>query len=892
MSSFKRLPRIFRGRAGIRADVDDEITTHIDETIRALMAQGLDPDAARAEAMRRFGDVDRTRRVMTSSAMRQRGRSRLDALAFDVRYSVRQLLRSPGFAFAVIITLGLGIGANAAMFGLLDRLLLRPPAHVRDAGQVRRVYLTEPDGPNVATITEVSYRRWNELRESAADAMDLAGLSVSPFVAGDGENAREISGALATPNFFSMLGARPHLGRFFADAADGGLEVVLGYEWWQSAQGADSTILGRVIRIGAGRFTVVGIAPPAFTGVDITQVDAWVPTLAAHTIYTHLGVDWYKQHNFSWVSLVGRLRDGVSESQAAERLAAAYRESRERQGNAIPAADIAQSHAQLYPLLLQRGPERNDSTRVALWLGAVAFIVLLLACTNVANLLLARGIDRQGEVAVRVALGVSRGRLVRQLLLETGLLTLAGAVTGLAFARLTSQALRASLLAGAELADRGLDVRTIAFAMVLAAAACMLSGSGPAWTSSRADVRSMLGTAGRSSRRSSPFRATLLVMQTALSTMLLIGAGLFVRSLGVAQSTRLGYDADRLVLLTLRNRSPEPLPGGTSAFYRQLAVNARSIPGVSMAATTMQVPFSISGNTTIEVPGIDSVERLGAFRLNGVGDGYFATTGTRIIRGRALTDDDRLGSPLVMVVSDSMARTLWPGRDAIGQCVKVGGATAPCSEVVGVAENIHQYEIRQESSLQYWFPEAQQQGGNSGAFGLLVRTDGDPARLALALRSALLPTLPAALHLSARPLGTSVDRALRPWRLGATMFSAFGALGLLIATVGLFSALAFAVSQRRREFGVRVALGARTRGIIGMVLREGLRLTVAGVAAGVAVAFAAGGWLAPLLVGVGPRDPVVTIGVVLSLGLAAVLAGLIPAWRAARVDPTDALRSD
>ena len=895
MPSFKRLPRIFRGRAGIRADVDDEISMHIDETIRSLVGQGLDHDAARAEAMRRFGDIATTRRAMTSSAQRQLGRSRLDAIAFDLRYSLRQLRRSPGFAASVIVTLGLGIGANAAMFGLLDRLLLRPPAHVRDAGQVRRVYLTQPEGTADITVTEVSYRRLVELREAAADAIDLAGVSPNSFVAGDGEAAREIRGALVTPNFFSMVGARPHLGRFFVGpevGPDGTPEVILGYEWWRSAHGADSTILGRVLRVGTGRFTVVGVAPPGFTGADITQVDAWLPVLSARAIFTHLGTEWHQQHNFSWVNLLGRLREGVTESQAAERLTAAYRQSREQQGGAVPSAEVSRSGARLFPLLRQRGPERNDDTRVALWLGAVAFIVLLLACTNVANLLLARAIDRQGEVAVRVALGVSRGRLVRQLLIETGMLTLAGALTGLVFARLTSQALRASLLAGADLGDHGLDGRTIAFALVLALAACVLSGLGPAWASSRTDVRTMLGAAGRGTRRSTPFRATLLVMQTALSTMLLIGAGLFVRSLTVAQSTRLGYDADRLVLLTLRNRSPEPLPGGTSAVYRQLAVNARGIPGVTMAATTMQVPFSISGNTTIAVPGIDSVERLGEFRLNGVGDGYFAATGTRIIRGRALTDDDRLGSPLVMVVSDSMARTLWPGRDAIGQCVKVGGATSPCSEVVGVAENIHQYEIREEASLQYWFPESQQQGGNSGAFAVLVRTDGDPARLAPALRSALLPSLPAGLHLSVRPLGTSVDRALRPWRLGATMFSAFGALGLLIATVGLFSALAFAVSQRRREFGVRVALGARTGGIIGMVLRHGLRLTVAGVAIGVAVAFAAGGWLSPLLVGVGPRDPAVTLVVVLALGMAAVLAGLIPAWRAARVDPTDALRSD
>jgi putative ABC transport system permease protein len=894
MSSFKRLPRFFRGRAGIRADVDDEITTHIDETIRTLLAQGLDPDAARAEAMRRFGDVAATRRAMTSSAIRQHGRHRLDAFAFDLRYSLRQLRRSPGFTASVIVTLGLGIGANAAMFGLLDRLLLRPPAHVREPEQVRRIYLDEPDGPGSSTITEVSYRRLVEMREAATRAIDLAAIYEGPFVAGEGEGAREIRGAIASPNFFTMVGVRPHIGRFFAETdagPDGPAEVVLGFEWWRTAHGADSTILGQTIRIGSGRFTVIGVAPPSFTGAGVSDVHAWLAALSARSIWSHLGVDWHTQHNFSWLSLVGRLRDGVSETQAAGQLAAAYRQSREQQAGQ-PLADASRIHARLYPLLLQRGPERNDATRVALWLGAVAFIVLLLACTNVANLLLARAVERQGEVAVRVALGVNRGRLVRQLLMETAILAVAGALAGLVLARFTSQALRASLLAGTEFADRGFDWRTVAFAMVMALVACALSGLGPTWFATRTDLRTMLGSAGRGARRASPFRTTLLVSQTAFSTVLLIGAGLFVRSLMTAQSTRLGYDADRLVILNLRNRSTEPLPGGTSAFYRQLAEDARNVPGVIDASTTMQVPFGISGNTPIDVPGIDSVARLGDFRLNGVGPRYFPTAGTRILRGRALNEGDRRGTPLVMVVTDSMARTLWPGRDAIGQCVKVGGPTAPCSEVVGVAENVHQYEIRQEASLQYWFPESQEQGGNSGAFGTLVRVDGDPAAFVSTLRSALLPTLPAAVHLTVRPLGTSVERALRPWRLGATMFSAFGVLGLLIATIGLFSALAYAVSQRRREFGVRVALGARTSGIVGMVLGQALRLAGIGVALGVAIAFAAGGRLAPLLMGVGPRDPAVITVVALALGITAVIAGIVPAWRAARVDPSNALRSE
>jgi predicted permease len=762
---------------------------------------------------------------------------------------------------------------------------------VREPGQVRRVYLHVPDGARDAVITEVSYRRLTELQRDAADAIDLAGIVQTPFVAGAGEDASEIRGALVSPNFFPLLGVRPHLGRFLSSGETGAQEVVLGFAWWRNAWGSDSTVIGRPVRIGTGRFTVVGVAPEAFTGTGISTVDAWLPALAARAIWTHLGPGWPQEHSFSWLSLVGRLRDGVSQAQAAERIGSAYRQSLETQGPDA-AAGASRAGARLSPVLLQRGPERNDGTRVAIWLGAVAFIVLLLACTNVANLLLARAVDRQGEVAVRLALGVSRSRLVRQLLLETAVLAAAGAAAGLALAQLTERALRASLLAGADIGDRGIDMRTVTFAMVMAILACVLSGLGPSWFATRTDLRAMLSAAGRGLRRSSRFRTALLVTQTALSTVLLIGAGLFVRSLMTAQSTRLGYDADRLLILNLRNRSTEPLPGGTSAVYRELAVRARALPGVIAAATTMQVPFGISGNTYLAVPGIDSVERLGRFNLNGVGDGYFATTGTRILRGRALSGDDRQGTPLVMVVSDSMARTLWPGREPIGQCVKVGGPGFPCSEVVGVAENVHQYEIRQESSLQYWFPESQEQGNNSGAFGVLIRVDGDPARLAPAVRRALLPALPGALHLTVRPLGTSVERALRPWRLGATMFTAFGALGLLIATLGLFSALAYAVSQRRREFGVRVALGARTGGIVRMVLGQGLRVAAIGMAIGLAITLAAGGQLAPLLLGVGPRDPLVTLGVALALALTAIVAGLVPAWRASRVDPADALRSE
>jgi predicted permease len=415
---------------------------------------------------------------------------------------------------------------------------------------------------------------------------------------------------------------------------------------------------------------------------------------------------------------------------------------------------------------------------------------------------------------------------------------------------------------------------------------------GPALYASRGDLRAMMGSASRTHGHRSPLRAGLLVGQAALSTILLVGAGLFVRSLAQARSADLGFDGNQLLVARVQVRSSEPLPGGTSALYRQFAERLGSVPGVSHATTTMQIPFSMSGSTPIVVPGVDSVERFGQFRLNGVGEDYFETTGTRIIQGRALNRSDRAGSPPVLVVSDSMASVLWPGQSPLGKCVKVGGADFPCSEVVGVAANVHQYDVRAEPSLQYWFPESQEQGNNSGAFGVLVRVDGDARAKIPTVQRELQAIVPGTVFLTVRWLGESVGRVLRPWRLGATMFGLFGLLGLLIAAMGLYSVLAYAVGQRRRELGVRTALGAQRGTVMAMVLSQGLRTTLLGIAIGLLIAMAAGPRLAPLLIGVGPRDPLVLALVVVTLLAAALLASLVPAWRATRVDPVLALRAE
>jgi predicted permease len=897
MASFRRIPGIDHGsRRGVRSDVDAEIRAHLEETVASLVAGGWTENAAREEALRRFGDVASTRAAMSHSALRQRGRvrrrDRLESWLTDVRYASRILRRSPALAVTIVVTLGLGIGASTAMFAFLDRLLLRPPPGIHDANAVRRVYLTTEDRGDPATVTEVSLLRLRELQESSAASIELGGISETAVIVGRGPDASSVRGAFVTANFWSVLGVRPALGRLHEPgdevAPRGIASVVLGYQYWQTRFGGGTDVIGRTLAIGARAFTIVGVTAREFEGIGANRIDVWMPAATGSAVYTHLDEDWVGRHGFSWISIIARPRPGVTTPQAEQHLGLAHRSSLLQQGDTIRAGV---SGATLWPLLLQRGPERDDNTRVAMLLGAVALLVLLLACANVTNLLLARSIERRAEVGLRLALGINRWRLVRQLFLESALLGASGVVVGVFLSRVAVTALSVFLTPGAAAVPVQVDGRIFAFAAVIGLLASLLSGLGPVAYAVSADVRGLLGGM-REGRRPSRMRGALLVGQTALSTVLLVVAGLFVRSLHEAQITRLGFEAEELLTVRLRLLSTDPLTGGTSALHRQLAEAARGVPGVASATTTIQVPFSISGSTGIDVPGVDSAGRFGQFSLNGVGEDYFETTGTRILRGRALTRDDRAGSPLVLVVSDSMARVLWPGRDPIGQCVKVGGATYPCSDVVGVAENVHQYDVRAEPALQYWFPESQNQGGNSGSYAVLVRTRGDAARMATTVQDALQAHVPASVHMTVLPISTSVVRVLRPWRMGATLFTAFGALGLAIATVGLFSLLAYTVSQRQREFGVRLALGAGSAALVGMVLRHGVLLTLAGVVVGLALCLAAAGRLAPLLLGVGPRDPVVIGTVAIALSACAVLAGAIPAWRAARVNPTDALRAE
>jgi len=760
---------------------------------------------------------------------------------------------------------------------------------------VIRVYLHTRSGSRQGEelSTEVSYRRFHELRENALNAVDLAAFYEGSVVAGARETARYVAGTLVSGNFWTMLGVRPVLGRFFDDeperASGNEFVAVLGYEYWATEFGADSGVIGRSIDVGARSFVIRGVAPRGFAGVGLSRVDVWLPIKAAPAIFSQLDADWTRENGFIWLSLVGRIRGGTSAAGAASILTTAYQRSLELMKRNAAASEVGR--ASVWPALLERGPERGDQTRVAVWLGAVAVIVMLLACANVANLMLARALRRRSEIALRVALGASRARLIRQLLIESLLLAVAATVAGAALAVTAGSALRAILLPGVALGDTTVGGRLLVFVSLTGIVACIVSGLGPALYASRPDLAGMLNAVTRASAPRSRVRTALLVGQAAMSTTLLVGAGLFVRSLAQARATDMGFDARQLLVVRLQLRNPQATPGDAPRALREFAERLRSLPGVEGASTTLQVPFGISGSAAIAVPGIESVERFGEFLSNTVGNDYFPTTGTRIIAGRALDDTDRLGSPLAVVVSDSMARVLWPGRNAVGQCVKIGGTDARCSQVVGVAANIHQYDLRTENALQYWMPEAQNQRPNSGPYAVLVRA-ADPTRMVSAVRQALAPITPPSGIVTIRPLAASIDRVMRPWRLGAVMFGVFGAVGLLIAVVGLYSVLAYAVDQRRRELGVRVALGADAGRLAGLVVAQSMRVAGAGIILGLLAAFLAAPWLRPLLIGVGPRNPAVLTLVSLTLLIAAFAASLIPAWRAARVNPIEVLRAE
>jgi putative ABC transport system permease protein len=886
-----RLRAIFR-RSAVEQELDDELRFHVEHEAEKYTRAGV----SRTEALRRariaLGGVDRTKEESRDA----RGTMLLESILQDTRYALRGLRAKPGFTASIVLTLALGIGANAAMFGIVDRMLFRSPAYLRDAEHVHRVYMSRVADREERTSAYTSFPRYLDFVRWTHAFSSFATFATWRIAVGDGDGARLTPVAGVSASYFDFFDAQPSLGRFFSAREDsvptGSPVVVLSYAQWQLAFGGRADVVGTQIRVGHTMCTIIGVAPQHFVGVEDGMVPAMYIPITTF-LWDARPTDYSKNYNWQGRALIARQKPEFSVVAANADLTAAFQRSWIAANAADPRnarpIEVARPRAILGPVQIKRGPLAGPEAKVVVWVSGVAAIVLLIACANVANLLLARAVTRRREIALRLALGVSRGRLVRQLLTESLALALLGGIAGLAVAQWGGAIIRALFLPTDVATTIFTDRRTVAVTLLATLAAAIVTGLAPALQAIRHDLARSLGAGGRDTgARSSRLRTSLVVLQATLSVVLLVGAGLFVRSLLNVRGLHLGYDVRPVLVVTDNPRGVKLTTAERIALESRLVDAARAMPGVVAATPVSSVPFWGYEEPYLFVSG-DTVNRLGDFVLQAGTPDYFRTMGTRIVRGRSFDDRDRAGAARVVVVSQSMAKLLWPARDPIGQCIRIEADTAPCTTVVGVAEDLHMRSLKGQHEYTYYVPIAQYR---DAAGTLLVRVSGDAADYVEPVRRQLQRVMPGAAYVTAEPFQNMVDPTMQSWRFGATMFVAFGALALALAGIGLYSMIAYGVAQRRQEIGIRIALGASRANVVRLVVRGGLRLVIVGVIAGGAISLWTGKWLATLLFRESPSDPAVYGGVAAVLIGVSLVATAMPAIAASRLDPNVALRAD
>lgn len=813
----------------------------------------------------------------------------------DLRYAARSLTRRPVLLLVTTVTLSLGIAANAIMFGVVDQLLLRTPAHVLAADGVKRLYYRDVENKQASIQPVTTYPVLTALRANASAFSELAAYSFpSDYSLGRGLEAQSVTVQLVSGNFFRLLGVRPLLGRGFTDAddrvPDGEPVAIVSYGFWRQQLGGDQKVIGHALPLQGKTFTVIGVVPRGFVGIDRQRIDIWLPisSFASEAV----GRGWHNTTNNWWAQVIGRVRGGVAPEVAAAQATATYRGL--VRGWKQSFRDSTSSVV-LSSIIATRTPNGlSREGKVSLWLMGVSGIVLLIACANVANLLVARTLERRRELAVRMALGVSRARLVRMLFTETALLALLGSLMALGIAYGASQLVQGVLLPNIVWSESVLDARVLGFTLGIAVVCMLLAGLAPALQGMSTRVSDGLRVSGRQvAGGGGLLRFALMLAQTALSLILLVGAGLFVNSLRKVASREVGIDRERVLRVTM----PLARFGFDSVqieeVYRRGLERVRAIPGVTnVAVARLTVPMGSASARGFSVPGVEQPTLSGGGPYNAaVTSGFFATVGATIIRGRDFTSIEERSPTRVVVVNDAVARAFWPNVNAIGQCAQYGGDSV-CSEVVGVVRNVLQFSLINDDRAIVYAPPSHP--GNAGARpgAMLVRVSGDPAALIPIIRielQALAPTMP---FVRVRPYSELVAPELQPWRLGATMFTLFGVIALIVAAIGLYSTMSYWVSQRTQEIGVRMALGAQRADVVRLVALQSTRAVLAGLVCGGVTAFVGSRWIADLLYETSPHDPVIYGTAALVLALAAGVASVVPARQSASIDPARTIRAE
>ena len=810
----------------------------------------------------------------------------------DLRYALRVLAKSPLFTAVAAMSLALGIGANSAIFSLVNVAVLKP-IPVAEPDRLASVHMTDARNPGNLPLSHLNYK---DLRDQNAVFTEMAAFTFAAVNWSTGQESEQIPTQLVSGNYFSLLGAQPALGRGFLAEED--LKptpvAVVSYGFWERSLGSDPAIVGRTLTLNRTPFTVVGIAPKGFTGTFLGGgPSVWVPMSMHDVIQPNF--DWYEQRRGLFLFAFGRMKPGVSLDQASANMRTVFAQLEQAFPNDNKGRG-AGARAILDARLNPGGDGGAQVVQISVMLMTVVGIVLLIACANIANLLLARANRRRKEIAIRLALGAHRSRLVRQLLTESVLLALVGGTMGLLLAYWLVDALAATTLPLPLPVDDNLalDARVLMFTTALALITGVLFGLIPAIQASRPDVVGVLknetvrGETRRGWAALLNMRHALLVGQVALSLISLIAAGLLVRSLRESQRTDTGFERRGVLVMTFNLGREGYTPDRGQVFYQQVAERVAGLPGVRHASVAQNPPFAGGFSRSVFLEGVDTTTRDRILvQVNSVSPGYFETVDIPIVRGRDFVTTDGPGAPLVVVINEVMAERFWPGADPIGKRFKFFGDDA-FTTVIGVARNA-KYNGVVEDPIPYIYQPLRQ--NYSPAATLHIRANGDAASLSAAIRREVQQIDPTISVFNIRTLEDQVAVSLAPLRTNVILLTTFGALALLLASIGLCGVASYSVTQRTREIGVRMALGARSSAVLGMVLGHGLLLVAAGIALGLGGALALTRAVPDgFLPNVSVTDPWTFAGTSALLACVALVATYFPARRATKIDPLLALK--
>jgi predicted permease len=916
----RRVLRIPFARGHIAREVDDELSFHIEMRTQRLIAAGWTPDAARSEALRQFGDVDSVRQdCLVMDEQRERAMQRANVIGElhqDIAYALRTLRRNFAFTAVIVGALALGIGANTAIFTLIDAVLVRtlPVSHPEQlvaVGDPTRVGSLSNGSPRTDLL---SYPLFRDLRDQnhvfsgvlASGRTDRLDVRIEG-TSGEFEHPR---GRFVSGNYFSLLGVGAFAGRTFDasnDAIAGASPIAtISYGYWTRRFHNDRSAIGRTILVNGTKITIIGVTPPSFSGDIVgSSTDVWLP-MTMHDVLRpqEKALD---DRLISWVLVLGRLQPGVTMAQAKQQIS-----------EVIQRNIVANAKPQVAKAFLGRGPKFYVSSGakgfsrvrdtfqaplVTLMIGVG--LLLCIICANVANLLLARAIARGREMAVRLALGAGRSRLVRQLLTESAVLAVLSAIVGLFVAWWGSRALLALASDGSPMSlNLGTDMSVLAFTLVVSVLAVALFGVVPALRASRVDLASAMRAQSPSVAGSMtglrgeriPVAKLLIAGQVALSVVLVIGAAMLVRSLRNVQETDVGMDRDHLVIVDLDVGARGYQGDRLASLVHTLRDRIGSVPGVAAVTFSENGIFSgTESSTTIEVPGFTArTPDDTTIAYDVVGPGYATTIGAKLIAGRDFTPSDEPLLPRLALVNQSLAQFYFPGQNAVGRYLHFNDSVAV--QIIGVLADTRDHDLEGKPARRAYFSYVHADDpknlGAPGSLRLEVRTAGDPSALVQTLRRAVVSVDPSLPIDGVDPLPTLMRQSIREERLVARLASAFGAFALLLAAIGLYGVMTYAITRRTSEIGLRVALGAQRGDVVRMVLFDALRLVGFGLLIGLPVALMSTRLLRTQLHGVDAADPVSILVAVGVLTASAVVAVMLPALRAARVSPIVALRAE